>query len=416
MFEFLRDYTKLPRHILLILGAEFFLQLINSSFLSNLPLYMLAERYTDGQIADATKYRYLGVLMSALFVGIYIRRKKLMPLFFIACTCVPVFAIGILYTVHLHNILLNHTMQLLWGSCFTCMQIPVLPFILRNSEAEHHTTGISLSYATWSAATILASILFSSLNFTNPVFFTESRLLYGMVACGFTGILLVSRVRVTEHVPVPEIKTNDKNTLRADRNIIVRALIPTLIIAVGAGFTIPFISLFFTNVHHLSNPAFNLTNLVASILILLAALLVPKIKKTIGYKVAIPTTQSCAIVALILMATTQYYNHLGISVYIAIGCFLLRQPLMNLAGPMTSEVVMKYVGKRNQEVVSALTAAIWSGSWFFSGLLFGILRDKGIDYVNIFLITAVLYSIGVFWYYLLIRDYEKRQAAGLVDL
>jgi MFS family permease len=414
MFQFLREYTKLPRHILLILGAEFFLQLINTSFLSNLPLYMHAEHYTDGQIADATKYRYLGVLISALFVGIYIRRKKLMPLFYLASCFVPLFAVGILYTVHLHNILLNHSMQFLWGASFTCMQIPVLPFILRNSTAEHYTPGISLSYATWSAATILASIIFSTLNFAWPNLFSESRLLYVMVAMGFTSILLVSKVKLTEHIPQAKVK--QENSLKADRNIIIKALIPTLIIAVGAGFTIPFISLFFTNVHHMTAPAFNLTNLVASILILLAALLVPNIKKSIGYKMAIPTTQSFAIVALILMATTQYYNQLGISVYIAVGCFLLRQPLMNLAGPMTSEVVMKYVGKRNQEVVSALTAAIWSGSWFFSGLLFGLLRDKGIDYVNIFLITAVLYTIGVIWYYLLVRDYEKRQEAGLIEI
>jgi hypothetical protein len=414
MFQFLRDYTKLPKHILFVLGAEFFLQLINSSFLSNLPLFMHAEHYSDGQIADAIKYRYLGVLTSALFVGIYIRRRKLMPLFFVACSCVPVFAVGILYSVHLHNTLLNHSMQVLWGASFTCMQIPVLPFILRNSDTEHHTTGISLSYATWSAATILASVVFSSFNYANPDLFTESRLLYGMVACSFIGLFLVSKVKLTEHIP--PVKTHTENSFHTDRGLIIKALIPTLIIAVGAGFTIPFISLFFTTVHHLSNPAFNLTNLVASILILFAALLVPKIKKSIGYQVAIPTTQSLAIIALILMATTQYYSQLGISVYIAIGCFLLRQPLMNLAGPMTSEVVMKYVGKRNQEVVSALTAAIWSGSWFFSGLIFGILRDGGVDYVNIFLITAALYSIGVVWYSLLVRDYERRQKSGLIEI
>jgi predicted MFS family arabinose efflux permease len=414
MFQFLREYTKLPKHILFILGAEFFLQLINSSFLSNLPLYMHAEQYTDGQIADAIKFRYLGVLISALFVGIYIRQKKLIPLFYLACICVPIFAVGILYTVHLHNSLLNHSMQFLWGAAFTCMQIPVLPFILRNSQAEHHTPGISLSYATWSAATILASIIFSTLNYANPGFFSESRLLYGMVGCSFVSILLVSRVKLTEHIPPP--KTVQGNSSSTDRKLIIKALIPTLIIAVGAGFTIPFISLFFTTVHHMSNPGFNLTNLVASVLILLAALLVPNIKKSIGYKVAIPTTQSLAVIALILMATTQYYSQLGIAVYIAVGCFLLRQPLMNLAGPMTSEVVMKYVGKRNQEVVSALTAAIWSGSWFFSGLIFGLLRNRGVDYVNIFLITAVLYSVGVLWYSLLVRDYEKRQEAGLLEV
>jgi hypothetical protein len=413
MFQLLRGYSRLAPSILLLIGAEFFLQLINSSFLSNLPLYMHAEEYTDGQIADATKYRYLGVLLTAMFVGFYIRRRRLIPLFYLSAICVPACSIGILYTIQLHNIAFNHSMQLCWGAFFTCMQIPVLPFILRNAPLEHHTNGISLSYSTWSAATILASILFFSLNLINPILFSEKTLLYIMAICGFMSIFLISRIRIKEVVPEEQI--SEKLIIsKADRILIIKALVPTLIIAVGAGFTIPFISLFFTNVHHLSDRSFNLVNFFSSILILTGALLVPRIKDVVGYKVAIPTTQSFAIMALVLMATTQFYSQLPISVFIAIGFFLLRQPLMNLAAPMTSEVVMKYVGPRNQEIVSALTSAIWSGSWCFSGLFFGVMRNSGVEYVNIFLITAILYMVGVTWYYFLVRDYEKRREEGLI--
>ncbi|MBK7819269.1 MAG: hypothetical protein IPJ60_18340 [Sphingobacteriaceae bacterium] len=59
--------------------------------------------------------------------------------------------------------------------------------------------------------------------------------------------------------------------------------------------------------------------------------------------------------------------------FIAIACYLLRQPLMNMAGPMTTELVLNYVGKNNREITSALTSAIWSGSWVISGLLVNIL-------------------------------------------
>jgi hypothetical protein len=413
LFQDFKEYSRLQRSILFLIAAEFCLQLINSSFLSNLPLYMRVEGYTDGQVADATKFRYLGVLITALFVGLFIRRRKLLGLFYLSCICVPVFALGILFTIQLHRIPLNHLMQLAWGASFTCMQIPVLPFILRNSPPESHTSAISLSYATWSLATIACSILISSLNTINPLLFDERTLLYGITLLSFLGIFCLSQVKLEEKIP--EAKTTFRGSAKADWNIIIRALIPTLIIAVGAGFTIPFISLFFANVHKMSTAGINAVNIIAALLVAIGALYVPKIKKRIGYKIAIPTTQSFAILALVLMATTQFYSQLSCSIYIAIGCYLLRQPLMNMAGPMTSEMVMNYVGKRNQEIVSALTAAIWSGSWFFSGLLFGVLRNKGIQYVNIFLITAVLYSIGVLWYYLLGVDYEKRQDAGLIE-
>jgi hypothetical protein len=411
-FENFRDYSKLQRSILFLIAAEFCLQLINSSFLSNLPLFMHREGYSDGQVADATKFRYLGVLVSAAFVGFYIRRRKLLPLFYLACICVPLFAFGILFTIENHRVNLNHLMQLIWGASFTCIQIPILPFILRNSPAEHHTSAISLSYSTWSLATIVCSIVIASLSAANPIYFDEKTLLLGITCASILGIYCISRVDLKETVPFTGKEAKDSP--KPDWFIIFKALLPTLIIAVGAGITIPFISLFFTNVHQMSTAWFNAINIVASLLVATGALFVPKIKKSIGYKVAIPTTQGFAILALILMATTQFYSQLAISVYIAVGCYLLRQPLMNMAGPMTSDVVMNYVGKHNQEIVSALTAAIWSGSWFFDGLLFGIMRDRGIDYVNIFLITAGLYTIGVVWYTLLVRDYERRLKAGLI--
>jgi len=145
-------------------------------------------------------------------------------------------------------------------------------------------------------------------------------------------------------------------------------------------------------------------------------LLVPRVKETLGYKIAIPTTQSFAVISLVLLATTELYSQLSIAVYIAVGCYLLRQPLMNMAGPMTSEIAMKFVGKRNQEITSALISAIWSGSWFISTrFIFGTLRKTGWPYVDIFMITAALYAFGIFTYYLLIKAYIRREKLGLIE-
>jgi hypothetical protein len=39
----------------------------------------------------------------------------------------------------------------------------------------------------------------------------------------------------------------------------------------------------------------------------------------------------------------------------------------------------------------------------------------GVSFVNVFLITAALYAVGVVWYYILILDYNKREKAGLIE-
>jgi hypothetical protein len=81
---------------------------------------------------------------------------------------------------------------------------------------------------------------------------------------------------------------------------------------------------------------------------------------------------------------------------------------MNLAAPMTSQLTMNYVGKNNQEMLSAIMAAIWSGSWYFSSQIFRYLIDLGYQYSYIFYLTAALYSFGIFSYYLLILSYERK--------
>ena len=83
---------------------------------------------------------------------------------------------------------------------------------------------------------------------------------------------------------------------------------------------------------------------------------------------------------------------------------------MNMAAPMTSELTMNYVGKNNQEILSAVVAAIWSGSWFFSSQIVSILKANNMTYASIFYITAALYLFGIFMYYLLILDYNKNES------
>ena len=411
MFSFVKEYKNIEKAIVNVIVAEFFLQLINSSFLSMLPLYMKKENYSDGEIADYTSYRFLGVVVLALLIGLYIKGRKLKNLFYISCICVPLFSLLILYSVHIHNSSLNYFAQICWGASFTFIQIPVIPFILRNCSEKNHTGAISLSYATWSIAGILTSLFFSVFGNINPVLFNECNLLYAVSFMGFASVYFLMKIRLNENIPVITKKRNDLGDF--DWKLISWALIPTLIIAIGAGFTIPFISLFFKSVHGFDFTQFASVNLIASVLVATGAMLVPKIKQKIGYQIAIPTTQSFAIIALVLMATTQFYNQLAISAWIAVGCFLLRQPLMNLAGPMTTEVTMGYVGKRNQEMVSALTASIWSGSWYFSGIMFREMRNNNVNYANIFLITAALYTVGVVWYYFLVKAYNRKKKSEI---
>lgn len=414
MFSFLKEYRKLKPSTINIIIAEFFVQLVNSSFMLLLPLYMDREGYTEAQIALFITFRFLGVFILAIPIGKILKGKKMKPFFYAATLLIPFFSLCIIICIQYKINYLIYTSLLLWGASFTFMQIPITPFILRNENNEQHTSGIALSYSTWSFAGIISGVIIALLDMINGDLFNEKIILIIFSILGFGGVLFVNKINITEKISDSFINNIKQKTSKEDWLIIIKGLIPTLIIATGAGLTIPFISLFFDKVHHLDKGNFSIVSAIAAVLVVWGALLVPKIKKSIGYKMAIPSTQSLAVIALIALATTQLYNQYSIAVYVAIFFYIARQPLMNMAAPMTSELLMIYVGEKNREMTSALTSAIWSGSWVISGYMVKVMFQKNYQYVTIFLITALLYSIGVILYYLLIVDFNKREQKGLI--
>jgi MFS family permease len=415
MFTFLNDYKKLETQVLNVVYAEFFIQLVNATFMNILPLYMTREGFSDEDIALYITFRFLGVFILALPFGKLIKGKRLAPFFYLSSIFVPLFGLVIVFAIALKLKWLILLSLLLWGASFTFMQIPVAPFILRNSSKENQTAGIAISYSTWSFAGILSGVLIAILDAINPGLFNEKAILIIFSLMGFGGVYFLMRTKFAEKMDEPAKFIPGIPPQKTNWSLIIRGLIPTLIVATGAGLTIPFISLFFDKVHHLDKGGFSIISSIAAILVAYGAMMVPKVKQYIGYKIAIPTTQSLAVISLVALATTQFYSQYTIALYIAIACYLLRQPLMNMAGPMTTEVVLNYVGKGNREITSALTSAIWSGSWVISGFMVKVMFGNGFEFVNIFLITSALYAFGVIMYYVLILDYVKREKQGLID-
>ncbi len=387
---------------------EFCIQLVNATFLNLQAIYMTRVGFTEAEVGGFVSYRYLGVFLLAIPIGLAQGKKAAKFFFYLSALLVPIFAICILFAIQARSQFYTSVFQFLWGASFTFIQIPILPFILRRVGPNAQTAGIALHYSTYSFGGILSGILIFCFEKANASFFDE-----------FNTLLIISILALTGFFTLVFTKDDGRDTQAAiarkrmrfhdyDWKLIFRALTPTFIIAVGAGLTIPFIALFFEKVHHVYKGEFSIYSTIAAVFVAISSLFVPTIKKKIGYQIAVPFTQSLAIMALVALATTQFYSQIDMAVGIAVFCYLLRQPLMNMAGPMTTEVEMNYVGEKNREIVSALTSAIWSGSWFVSGGFFKVMFNQGYSYVNVFLITCSLYVLGVIWFYFLIVDYNKR--------
>jgi MFS family permease len=410
MASILYKYKKVELHIRYFIVAEFLIQMINAAFMSILLIYMNKQGYTDAESAKFISYRFLSVLLLAFPFGMYIKGKKMKPFFIISSILTPLTSILIILAIKWHADALLTALLFIWGISFIGIQISALPYIIRNAKPETHTEAISLSFATWSLGGIVSGFLIFGLSKVSPHFFTEDKILILISILGFLSFYFVSKINFQENTISNSTKKWDLTAF--DWSKIFQALIPTFIIAIGAGLTIPFISLFFYKIHGVDSNQFALLSAITTIFVFTSVIFVPVIKEKLGYKIAIPLTQFSAIAALIVLAFTEIIPYQW-ALYLAIACYILRQPLMNLAGPMTSDVIMQFVGDKNRDIYSALTSAIWSGSWFVSSKIFQILRNTQVSYMNIFLITALLYSIGVFAYMRLIKLYETQNSSNI---
>jgi energy-converting hydrogenase Eha subunit A len=388
-----------------MIKAEFFIQLIGAAFFLILNIYLAKKGFSDPEIANFISYRFLAVMLLAFPLGIYIKGKPLKPFFMIGGLGVPIVAIVLILLVHYGWYQYLPALFILWGVVFTLFQVCSLPYLMRNTIIENQSHAISLNYATNSFGTIFSGfIIFGAGQFMRE--FDEGKILLGISILGFIGVyyLLKMKVDVVESV---------KERLQwksYDWVLLMKAIFPTLIIAVGAGLTIPFINLFFFHNFQIDSSGFAVIGGIASILVAILSLLVPNLKSRLGFQKGITYVQTIAVIALVALATTEFFKDYWWGLPLAIMCYWVRTPLMNMAAPMTSELTMNYVGAKNQEMLSAIIAAMWSGSWFFSSQIFRFLKAEGLPYAHIFYITAVLYAFGVFMYSLLIKDYERREA------
>ena len=404
MKKVIKAYLQLEEHVLLMIKAEFFVQLIGAAFFLILNIYLAKQGFSDPEIANFISFRFLAVMLLAFPLGFYIKGKSLKPFFLMGSLGVPTVAIALVLAVQHGLYQYLPTLFILWGIVFTLFQVSSLPYVMRNTSVENQSHAISLNYATHSFGTILSGIIiFGFGQFMREM--DEGIILLFIALLGFFGVYYLLKMKVDVVVPVKK----GLQWKSYDWDLLIKAIIPTLIIAVGAGLTIPFINLFFFHNFQIDSTGFAVIGGVASVLVAFLALLVPNVKNKLGFKKGITYTQTTAVIALVALATTEFFANYWWALPVAVMCYWVRTPLMNMAAPMTSELTMNYVGKKNQEMLSAIMAAIWSGSWFFSSQIFRYLKSEGLPYAYIFYITAALYSFGVFMYYLLVLDYEKRE-------
>jgi hypothetical protein len=279
-----------------------------------------------------------------------------------------------------------------------------LPFLLKITSKDNLSISLSLFFQTWGASVMtvgIVSFLYNKI-FTN--YSSEKTIILTIFLLASIAIILLFKIpkdieiKAKEMEDVVDIKPDKSET----KNIFY-LLLPTLIIAIGAGFSIPFFNLFFFYTYQMNSDSYSIILGLSHLIVIVFMMFTPWIQSRLGYQKGIVGIQSLGILCLIIMVWANKFFPLSIAYILSVTFFILRQPLMNSAQPIITNYKMNVIGKKNQALIGSIEATIWSGSFWFSSIIFAELRKVDLSYATIFNITIVLYIIGALSWYFIIK-------------
>jgi predicted MFS family arabinose efflux permease len=415
--EWLARYQELPRPVYWFAAGQFLINLIHAAQFLLLNLYLQDRGLDDPAIAALGSQRFVATLLLAVPAGLWLRGRPLKKILLVGSILFPLSALAGLETVRFGMMPLASATFLLMGFASLLLSVSSLPMILRLVPDRQSSEALSLVFASWAAASVCGGVLSTALQALGRIEIAGTILIFDEHATLLV-LTLAAFAAPFFYACVPDAPARRKRLHhwlyipRSEWPVLTKALIPTLCIAIGAGLSIQFLNLFFSNVHGMGSKAYSGYGSISNVLVMITGLIVPEVKRRLGWRGAILGVQGVAVVLLLMMGLTELVRTAAWALPVALVCFILRQPLMSMAGPSTSELTMSYVGESNRELVSACSGAIWSGAWWIAARTFQVLRTHDIPYWQIFIATAALYVVGTAAYLTLIRDVEARPTSS----
>ena len=172
------------------------------------------------------------------------------------------------------------------------------------------------------------------------------------------------------------------------KDFVLRLSAIQLGIGLGAGLVIPFVNLFFKVKFNASDPMLGMVFAVNSLLIGAGNFASPLLARRIGRGPAVlwPQVLSLPFIFLWGYGPTLALSGLG---------YLVRTPLMNLAGPVFSAMVMELVPPALRSTLNGILMLTWNGGWAVGALASGYVQTHW-GFNPLFVGTVVLYSVAIY--------------------
>ena len=277
--------------------------------------------------------------------------------------------------------------------------VTMAPFMTENSGVKERTYLFSFSsglrMATASAGNWFGGYLPTWLAVSRGVSPTSS-VAYGsalmFVAVAFLLSLIPLLFLRPLHLSRDERSVFEPIRYAIDRPVkLGKLILPMLITSIGAGLIMPFMNVFFRQVHHQSDPVIGSLFAWGSLAMGVGLLLAPPLAERMGRIQFVVFTQGLSIPFLVLLGFSPWFWMSALAYYI-------RLSLMNMSTPIYQTFVMEQVEPSARAMVASLVSMSWNFGWALSPAVSGWLQVKygfGPPFVG----TITLYIISIFLYW-----------------
>jgi len=184
---------------------------------------------------------------------------------------------------------------------------------------------------------------------------------------------------------------------------LTRLILPLLLTSIGAGMIMPFMNVFFRNVHKLSDASIGILFAWGSLAMGIGLLLAPALAERFGKIRVVVATQGLSIPFLALLGFSPWFALAAVAYYV-------RLVLMNMSGPVYTTFTMERVDPESRAMVASLSTMASNFGWAFSPTLSGYFQVH-YGFGPSFGVTILFYVVSVVMYYVWFWGKKKPAAA-----
>jgi MFS family permease len=170
-----------------------------------------------------------------------------------------------------------------------------------------------------------------------------------------------------------------------------KLIFPILFTSIGAGMIMPFMNVFFRNVHNLSDASIGVLFAWGSLAMGIGLLLAPALAERFGKIQVVVATQGLSIPFLALLGFAPWFG-------VAAMAYYFRLVLMNMSTPVYTTFTMEQVEPESRAMMASLSSMAHNFGWAFSPTLSGYFQVN-YGFAPPFLFTIFFYVASVVMYY-----------------